>query len=310
MDRWLCSKLYSTVVQCERGFAAYKLHAVTAALFSFWVHSLCDVYVEFMKPLLRPQEEGPLLQMSSEHRDVEEARRMACGVLYHCVSVCLTLLSPFMPFISEELWQRVRPLGPGAAGPSLCLEPFPHSAQLAHWHFPEEERDFPLVQEVIRVARSLRAQCGLTSEKPEMWVVCSPSQAHVLRHFASAVWTLSRISNLHICCPEGGEGLVSLSSTPPPKGSLVGVVDHTCQLHLHVQSGMNVDRQMLQLSQRKDKLLPKLEEILRRTRSPQYLQKVPEHVRQQMESKMSALQQEVRNIEEQLKVLQEAQTAE
>lgn len=36
----------------------------------------------------------------------------------------------------------------------------------AHWHFPEEERDFLLVQEVIRVARSLRAQCGMTKEKP------------------------------------------------------------------------------------------------------------------------------------------------
>lgn len=36
----------------------------------------------------------------------------------------------------------------------------------AHWHFPEEETDFLLVQEVIRVARSLRAQCGLVKEKP------------------------------------------------------------------------------------------------------------------------------------------------
>jgi len=36
----------------------------------------------------------------------------------------------------------------------------------AHWHFPEEEKDFLLIQEVIRVARSLRAQCGLTKEKP------------------------------------------------------------------------------------------------------------------------------------------------
>lgn len=67
-----------------------------------------------------------------------------------------------------------------------------------------------------------------------VWVVCSPSQAQVLRHFESAVWILSRISSLHIYCPQGGDGL-SVSSTPPPKGSLVSVVDHTCQLHLHLQ---------------------------------------------------------------------------
>lgn len=68
-----------------------------------------------------------------------------------------------------------------------------------------------------------------------VWAVCSPSQAQVLLHFGSAVWPLSRISNLHIYCPQEAESLHSLCSTPPPKGSLVGVVDHTCQLHLHVQ---------------------------------------------------------------------------
>lgn len=63
-----------------------------------------------------------------------------------------------------------------------------------------------------------------------VWAVCSPSQAQVLLHFGSAVWTLSRISSLHLYCPHTAE-----HSTPPPEGSLVGVVDHTCQLHLHIQ---------------------------------------------------------------------------
>lgn len=45
MDRWICSRLYSTVVQCEQAFEAYELHIVTSDLYSFWVHSLCDVYM-------------------------------------------------------------------------------------------------------------------------------------------------------------------------------------------------------------------------------------------------------------------------
>lgn len=45
MDRWICSRLYSTVLQCEQAFEAYELHTVTSALYSFWVHNLCDVYV-------------------------------------------------------------------------------------------------------------------------------------------------------------------------------------------------------------------------------------------------------------------------
>lgn len=45
MDRWILSRLYSTVAQCEQGFEEYELHTVTSALYSFWVHSLCDVYM-------------------------------------------------------------------------------------------------------------------------------------------------------------------------------------------------------------------------------------------------------------------------
>ncbi|KAA8586088.1 hypothetical protein FQN60_007657 [Etheostoma spectabile] len=202
MERWICSRLYSTVVQCEQAFEAYELHTVTSALYSFWVHSLCDVY-------------------------------------------------------------------------------------MAHWHFPEEERDFLLVQEVIRVARSLRSHCGMTKEKPAMWAVCSPGQAQILLHFGSAVRTLGRISSLHIHCPQRAD-LFSVHSTPPPEGSLIGVVDHTCQLHLHIQSGMNIENQMAQLSQRRDKLVPKLEKILCRVQSPDYLTKVPAHVRQQMDTKVSS----------------------
>lgn len=48
MDQWICSRLYSTVVQCEVAFQASELHVVTSALRSFWVHSLCDVYLVSM----------------------------------------------------------------------------------------------------------------------------------------------------------------------------------------------------------------------------------------------------------------------
>uniref|UniRef100_A0A8C7IUQ7 Valine--tRNA ligase, mitochondrial n=1 Tax=Oncorhynchus kisutch TaxID=8019 RepID=A0A8C7IUQ7_ONCKI len=277
MDQWVCSRLYSTVLQCEQGFERYELHSVTAALHSFWLHSLCDIYLECIKPVLS--------QDSGSQREKQVVR----AVLYHCVSVSLALLSPFMPFLTEELWQRLyllRGESGDSAGASLCLQPYPQSSQLAHWHFPQEEADFTLVQEVVRVARSLRAQCGMTKEKPDMWAVCSPSQAQILVHFGPAVRTLGRITKLHLHCPQGAGSLSFPLAPPPPKGSAVGVVDHSCQLHLNVQGGVNVSKLSLQLSQRREKLLSKLEQSLSRTRVPNYLQKVPERVRIETENKV------------------------
>lgn len=68
-----------------------------------------------------------------------------------------------------------------------------------------------------------------------VWVVCSPSQAQVLLHFGSAVQTLGRMSSLQLYCPDRAGAQLSVCSTPPPERSLVGVVDHTCTVHLHLQ---------------------------------------------------------------------------
>nr|XP_057904054.1 valine--tRNA ligase, mitochondrial isoform X2 [Doryrhamphus excisus] len=300
MDRWICSRLYSTAAQCQEAFEEYDLHAATAALYSFWVHNLCDVYMESVKPLLQERREE-----AAGARDGRGARPAPAVILYHCVSTTLALLSPFMPFITEELWQRLQTFRAEEADQaSLGLQPYPNSAHLEHWYFPQVERDFLLVKEVIGVARSLRAQGGMTKEKPEMWIVCSAGQAQVLLDFGSVVWTLSRVSRINVYCPEEGQSLPPLDAPPPPEGCLVGVVDHTCRLHLLVQGGVNVDNQVVQLSQRRRKLVPKLEEILAKVQAPDYPIKVPAQVRQQMDSKVSALKQELRTIEDQLKVLQ------
>ncbi|KAG9279630.1 valine-tRNA ligase, mitochondrial [Astyanax mexicanus] len=301
IDKWICSRLYSAVEQCERGFASYELHTVTSALHSFWLHSLCDVYLECIKPVLKQQ-----ATESEGERAVE--KQVATAVLYHCVSTSLCLLSPFMPFLTEELWQRLQTadLMCNSAQTSVCVQPYPTSSQLAHWHFPQEEADFPLVQEVVRVARALRAQYHITKERPDMWAVCTPDQAQTLHSFRSAICVLGRVSNLHLYCPqEGSKSLPFHSSLPPPEGSpFCGVDDHSIQLHLDIQNSVNADKQIIHLSQRREMLLHRLQQSLSQTRVPNYTEKVPEHIQQETGNKIAALEQELKSIENQLLALE------
>ncbi|XP_053493838.1 valine--tRNA ligase, mitochondrial [Ictalurus furcatus] len=295
IDRWICSRLYSTVVQCDKGFESYELHTVTSALHSFWLHSLCDVYLECIKPVLK------------QDVNENEEKQIATAVLYHCVSISLRLLSPFMPFLTEELWQRLQPYSPNPtpAPSSVCVQPYPTASQLGHWHFPEEETDFPLVQEVVRVARSLRAQCHMTKERPDMWAVCTADQAQTLHSFSHAICILGRITNLYLHCPQEGTSSLSFSPAPPPhERSTIGVTDHSVQLHLDVQSCSNNNKQTIVLSERREKLLIKLEQFLSRTRVPNYTEKVPDHVRQETGNKIAALEQELKSIEKQLLALE------
>lgn len=84
------------------------------------------VLKEYVKPLLLRQDAGAEVQ--------DDTRQVARTVLYHCVSLSLALLAPFMPFITEELWQRLHPFRPGPPGAltqtSLCLQPCPRSTHL------------------------------------------------------------------------------------------------------------------------------------------------------------------------------------
>ncbi|XP_066529693.1 valine--tRNA ligase, mitochondrial [Hoplias malabaricus] len=299
IDRWICSRLYSTVEQCERGFESYELNNVTSSLHSFWLHSLCDVYLECIKPVLK--------QKSTESNgEIKREKQVAAAVLYHCVSTSLRLLSPFMPFLTEELWQRMQPYSPesNAAQSSVCVQRYPATPELAHWHFPQEEADFPLVQEVVRVARSLRAQYHITKEKPDMWAVCSPAQAQTLHNFSPVVCVLGRVANLYIHCPhENATPLTFTPAPPPPGGSPFGVADHSIQIHLDVQNCCTADKQVILLSQCREKLLSRLQQSLSKIRVPNYTEKVPEHIRQETDNKIAALEQEVKSIDNQLLVL-------
>ncbi|KAL6457516.1 hypothetical protein MHYP_G00344790 [Metynnis hypsauchen] len=304
IDKWICSCLYSTVEQCERGFESYELHTVTSALHSFWLHSLCDVYLECIKPVLKQQ-----VTESEGERKVE--KQVAAAVLYHCVSTSLRLLSPLMPFLTEELWQRLQPYSPkpSTASSSVCMQSYPTTSELAHWHFPQDEADFPLVQEVVRVARSLRAQYHITKEKPDMWAVCTADQAQTLYSFSPAICILGRVSNLHLhCTQEGAKALPFVSAPPPPEGSPFGVVDHSIQLHLDIQNCSNADKQIILLSQRREKLLFRLQQSVSKTRGPGYTEKVPEHIRLETENKIAALAQELKSIDNQLLALKSSKS--
>ena len=87
---------------------------ITTALYDFWLYDLCDVYLEYLKPIFQGSDAGAIL--TARH------------VLYSCLDGGLRLISPFMPYISEELFQRL-PRWDGSEPPSIMVTPFPKAAE-------------------------------------------------------------------------------------------------------------------------------------------------------------------------------------
>ncbi|XP_030053250.1 valine--tRNA ligase, mitochondrial isoform X2 [Microcaecilia unicolor] len=118
MERWVCSRLYHAADECQQKFKEFELQAVTSAIHGFWLQSFCDVYLESVKPVLQ----------GADLPRIEEARQ----VLYWCTELGLRLLSPFMPFLTEELWQRLPRQGVDST-PSICVAQYPNPSHLCLW---------------------------------------------------------------------------------------------------------------------------------------------------------------------------------
>ena len=111
-DRWIRSRLQDTIGEVERAVASYRFDLASQALYEFIWNEYCDWYLELSKPVLYGDDATPAMRQGT--------RRTLIEVLEET----LRLLHPFMPFITEEIWQRVAPVA-GRPGPTIMLSAYP-----------------------------------------------------------------------------------------------------------------------------------------------------------------------------------------
>uniref|UniRef100_A0A8C6CWX1 Valine--tRNA ligase, mitochondrial n=1 Tax=Moschus moschiferus TaxID=68415 RepID=A0A8C6CWX1_MOSMO len=239
MDAWILSCLARTAQDCERGFLTRELSLVTHALHHFWLHNLCDVYLEAVKPVLKHSPCPPELPQ----------------VLFFCTDIGLRLLAPLMPFLAEELWQRLppRPGGPPAA--SICVAPYPSARSLEHWHQPELERRFSRVQESVQALRALRATYQLTKARPRVLLQSSePGEQGLFEAFLEPLGTLGHCGAVGFLPP----------GAAAPSGWVQAPLSDTSQAYMELQGLVDPQTHLPRLAARRHKLQKQLDGLLAR----------------------------------------------
>jgi valyl-tRNA synthetase len=148
-NTWILSRLGAAIETSHAAIAAYRLDEASGALYHFVWHELCDWYVELAKPLLAANDRA----LANETRDV----------LVHVLETALRALHPMMPFITEEIWQRV-PKFAGASA-SIMLAPYPDVA-IDALHAPASEQEMTILQAVIVAARVIRSERDIHPRLP------------------------------------------------------------------------------------------------------------------------------------------------
>jgi valyl-tRNA synthetase len=144
-DRWIRSRLSATIGKVRKALTAYRFNDAASAVYQFLWHEFCDWYVECAKL--------PLYQS-----DAPAARARTQKTLAEVLETTLRLLHPFMPFITEEIWQRLPTLrvGARAQGASIMVAPFPKVARKDR--DPTAERGMATLIGVVTAIRNIRGE--------------------------------------------------------------------------------------------------------------------------------------------------------
>jgi len=149
-DRWIRSRLAAMLERIDVGYADYRLDAVTNALYEFTWHEFCDWYLELSKAVL---------QSDSASAAAKRGTRLT---LIHTLEVLLRALHPLAPFISEEIWQRVR-VSAGAGGETIMRAEFPRAGSVPT--DPQAEPEMRWVMDFILGVRQIRGEMDIAPSR-------------------------------------------------------------------------------------------------------------------------------------------------
>ena len=137
-DRWMLSRLNRTIQDTTTALEQYRFDHAAGHLYQFIWHEYCDWYLELVKPALQDKESA-------------EPRRTR-STLIESFEIMLRLLHPFMPFLTEEIWQA---LPHGSTQDSIMIRPFP--TQQSAWEAKDIEEQFAALERFVAMARAGRA---------------------------------------------------------------------------------------------------------------------------------------------------------
>lgn len=150
-ERWIATKLSQTISAAHEGMQTYRFDLASQALYEFTWDEYCDWYIELSKTTLN----------SETANDAE--KRGTLFTLLKVLEILQRALHPFMPFITEELWQRVAPLLNKEA-PSIMLEPYPQQDELEEDNNALEQIEW--IKTFIMGVRRIRAERDISPSKP------------------------------------------------------------------------------------------------------------------------------------------------
>jgi len=274
-DRWIRSRLEAALEATRAGFAAYRFDVASQALYEFTWYEFCDWYLELSKAVLQSE-----AATAAERR---ATRRTLVGTL----EALLRALHPLMPFITEEIWQRVAPLA-GRGGPSIMQQPWPVAEPAARALAVEAEMRW--VMDFILAVRRIRGEMDIAPSR-RFDVLLGHASASDRERLARGRHWLERLANLG--------ALTELDSSEPEPESAVALLGEL-RILVPMAGLIDVAAEAARLDRRIGRLRQELAKTEAKLGNPSFVANAPAAVVAQERARVADFGRELAELQTQL----------
>ncbi|WP_270179470.1 valine--tRNA ligase [Alkalihalobacillus sp. CinArs1] len=246
-DKWILTRLNDTVDQVTRLINNYEFGEVGRYLYNFIWDDLCDWYIEMAKLPLYGEDEA--------------AKKTTRSVLAYVLDQTMRMLHPFMPYLTEEIWQHLP-----HKGESITVASWPEKQDALH--FPDAAADMALLTEIIRSVRNIRAEMNVAPSKP-IELQIKPKTAEAEAQLEKNKQYIERFCN--------PEALTISADLQAPDKSMTAVVSGA-ELFLPLEGLINIDEEIERLKGELKKLDSEVERVQKKLANEKFISKAPEKV--------------------------------
>jgi valyl-tRNA synthetase len=256
-DRWILSRLSKVCADVNQSLGDYRFNDAASILYQFVWHELCDWYVEMIKPEL--------------YGEVAESRTAALSTLIHVFEASLGLMHPFMPFVTEEIWQQL----PGARTvESLCIRTYPTVED--GMEDSESEEKMAVIMDAVTGIRSIRGELNVSpSLELAVLIRTHHNTDAVFNENISYITKLARAGDI-----ETGRDIKA------PKNAATAIKP-SMEIFVPLKGIIDIDAEVSRLSKELKKAEKELLFIKKKLANEDFMNKAPKQVVEENRSKLN-----------------------
>ena len=269
-DKWILSKLNQVIKEVCDNMDSFELGIAASKIYDFIWDSYCDWYIELTKPRLNGEDAA--------------AKESAQRVLLYVLTEILKLLHPFMPFITEEIWQALP-----HEGEALMIAEYPGFRQ--ELCFPEDEVNFEMVMEAIKAVRARRAEMNVPPSRKSHLIIVT-GKAKAFAEGEKFICKLAYASGIHVTdkLPESTEGMVS-------------VITDNARMFMPMAELVDLEKERARMEKELANAKKQLDGQNAKLANENFVSRAPEHVVNLEREKKAKLEALIENLEDSLKKL-------